>query len=719
MFQKLYNFFFNKESEDFINDIVDGNLRKQKVISWVLLFSHIFLKFLDVKNGYQGVWNRNIGYHYLFQLHLILSTFLIIFLVFIYSLKHLNFLKKASLLKFLQNFYVIFMLFWGALVSSIDQLIHQDITVFILINFGVSVVIVTGAWLSFWGYLISIITLLLGVSYFQNDIDKLRGIYIYTSILGADCWIISRTMYQFMLKNFNFIKEIQYKTYELSEAGFWDYNAEKNTIFFSNAWKKMLGYEEQELPNKLEEWERRLHPADKERVFTEREKYFNYSEKYQDLEYRMICKNEDYIWILDRAKVIKTDENGKPLRIIGVHTDITKLKNYQKNLEVTQKEIQQANHFKTQFLSNVTHELRTPLNGIIGFTEILAESEESPVKKDMLNMVYHSSETLLEIINDILDFSKLEGGKLVLEKQPFLIEDVVLRLKKRFQVVSELKHIDFKIEIKDTKLKIPYFIGDSLRLEQILNNLLSNAFKFTKQGSVSLIVDFDKIGHENYNIIFEVHDTGIGIYGDKLDFIFECFTQEEDYITRKYGGVGLGLAIVKHLTKQMNGKIGVQSEASIGSIFTVKIPFNSEPEKIVSEISTLSFNQKDKNYSILLAEDNRNNQILVEEIFSLVNISIDIANNGIEVFEKFYQKNYDLILMDIQMPQMNGLEATKAIRVFEKENNKKHIPIIALSAHSLPHEKKEAIDSGMNDFITKPFNKKTLLDKTFEFLDKK
>ncbi|MBN2695196.1 response regulator, partial [bacterium] len=659
------------------------------------------------------------AYYYLFQLHIILCLFLILFLVFIYSSKYFIVLKKNIFLKFVQNFYVLFMLFWGGTVTILDQSLHENLIVFALVAFGSSVLIILEVWSSFWFYLSSLIYVLLGISYFQNDIDKLRGIYINLSILAVVSWIVSRIMSQFMLKNYNFIKEIQYKTYELSEAGFWDYNIEKNTIFFSNAWKKMLGYEEDELPNSLEEWERRLHPADKERVFSEREKYFNYSEKYQDLEYRMICKNEDYIWILDRAKVIKTDQFGKPLRIIGVHTDITKLKNYQKNLELSQKEIQQANHFKTQFLSNVTHELRTPLNGIIGFTEILAESEENQAKKDMLNMVYHSSETLLEIINDILDFSKLESGKLILEKQPFLIEEVILRLQKRYQIVSELKHIEFKIEINEENSKIPNFIGDPLRLEQILNNLLSNAFKFTKEGMVSLIIYFDKIKNNQYNVIFQVHDTGIGIFGDKLDFIFECFTQEEDYITRKYGGVGLGLAIVKHLTKQMNGKIEVQSEASIGSIFTVKIPFEVEVSKIDFEISTISFNQKDNIYRILLAEDNKNNQILVEEIFSLVNIGVDIANNGIEVFEKYYQKEYDLILMDIQMPQMNGLEATKAIRVFEKENNRKQIPIIALSAHSLPHEQKEAIDSGMDDFITKPFNKKTLLDKIFEFLNKK
>ncbi len=397
---------------------------------------------------------------------------------------------------------------------------------------------------------------------------------------------------------------------------------------------------------------------------------------------------------------------------------LNKLRNLQiKNqIEVAKKEKEVAvktAHLKQQFMANMSHEIRTPMNAILGFIALLIEKDPKPDQIKYLSAIKQSADNLLIIINDILDFSKIEAGKITIENEPIDIREIVFGIQEIMRIKAQEKNLDFKILIDES---LPQSVlGDAGRLNQILINLVGNALKFTEKGSVSIIVEMEENVIDKANISFKIIDTGIGISKEYVNKIFESFTQAGTDTARKFGGTGLGLTISKQLVDLMHGTITVSSKRNEGTTFNVTIPFEIT-DKIIQKNTkeTISEEQKNllQNISVLIVEDNEFNQMVAEDTLKelLPNIKIEIAENGQIAIDKIAEKNFDLVLMDIQMPVMNGIEATTYIRQ-SMPANKSKIGIIAMTANVLKEDVIKYLRAGMNAYLSKPFNANELLLK--------
>jgi len=423
------------------------------------------------------------------------------------------------------------------------------------------------------------------------------------------------------------------------------------------------------------------------------------------------------------------DEANKPFQYVSIRTDITERKRQQLELADAVINAEQANAAKSSFLANMSHEIRTPMNAIIGMSYLALQTELNEQQKDYINKVNTSAKALLELLNDILDFSKIEANKLDIESRHFLMKDVLTGVTDLLTLPAKEKGLKLSIQL-DTEIPLA-LIGDGLRLRQCLVNFVSNAIKFTEHGEVIV-----KISHvENINDIitinFSVHDTGIGMTEIQKGNLFEAFSQADISTTRKYGGTGLGLTITSQLVELMGGKIKVKTKLGEGSIFSfnLSLPISHQTIKKVDVLPTSSVKDKSvkqptinitqpqdphqnenefdklKGLHILLVEDNLLNQELARSLLEMYAMIVDIAENGLEAIELFERNTYDCILMDCQMPVMDGYTASKEIR-------KKHsasIPILALTANVMTEDVEKAINAGMNDVIAKPIDIDTML----------
>jgi signal transduction histidine kinase/ActR/RegA family two-component response regulator len=372
------------------------------------------------------------------------------------------------------------------------------------------------------------------------------------------------------------------------------------------------------------------------------------------------------------------------------------LKAAMRELESARDAANAANVLKTQFLANMSHEIRTPLNGVLAMAEVMSLGDLAEVQRERLGIIRQSGNLLLAVLNDVLDLSKIEAGKLSLVKEDFDLAPTLSSTAETFQVLAQGKGLDFHFRVSDEAQG--WWRGDADRLRQIVGNLLSNAVKFTPQGSVEAIVEVNPVG-ETLRLL--VRDTGVGIAPEKLPALFEKFTQADNSATRRFGGTGLGLAICRELTQMMGGSIDVESREGHGSTFTVELPLTRGQAAGAAEPEAAQ-DTGDRNIRLLAAEDNPTNQQVLAAVMESLGIDIDIVADGRQAVDAWRVGGYDLVLMDIQMPVMDGIDAAREIRGVEIAEQRKRTPIVALTANALTHQVDEYLAAGMDGHVAKP-----------------
>lgn len=411
------------------------------------------------------------------------------------------------------------------------------------------------------------------------------------------------------------------------------------------------------------------------------------------------------------------DQNGECHYFVGIQFDITKRKEAEFQVLKAKDQAESANVAKSRFLANISHEIRTPLNGIIGMTELILLNEVEEDLRDNMKIVQNSAETLLTLINDILDFSKAEAGKMNLESIEYNLYELMDMTIKAHRPLTLEKKINLNLHIGHNVPQLVY--GDPHRLKQVLNNLISNAVKFTRQGAVDVYVNGAADNGEEIQLHFRVKDTGIGIAAKDLGKLFQSFSQVDDSQSREYGGTGLGLVISQQIVELMNGEITVESEQGQGSTFQFTVPVRypaisnrrSDASTVVKKLSESVARQPkqvdapDKasaRLNVLLADDDRISCIITSRMLNKLGYYVDVVDNGLEAIRMLEQDDsYDLVLMDIQMPVMDGLESTHAIRNSTTIKNR-NIPIIAVTANAFKDDEDNVIAAGMNGALSKP-----------------
>lgn len=477
-------------------------------------------------------------------------------------------------------------------------------------------------------------------------------------------------------------------------------------IYLNDQIEQLTGYTKSDFLEGRINFSELMHEADKEKVINMSENKIANREKIH-LTYRIRTKANTIKWIEEFADTIKSNNNVEFIE--GIFIDITERKNNESAI-IDKERAQSANKAKSEFLANMSHEIKTPLNGIIGFTDLLMKTDLNSQQESYMATVNQSASTLLGIINNILDFSKIEAGKLELELQPIAIKEVLESIRQVVRYDLERKNIQLEIDIDESipeTLKI-----DSIRVKQILLNLVSNAIKFTKKGQITIQLKNKKqIDSQFYKVRFLVIDTGIGILPQNQKKIFEPFLQEDNSTTRKYGGTGLGLTITSQLLKLMESQLKVKSTPLKGSTFYFDLIIQkSQQIKVLTETTNLDWVHYDTTQltiKILIAEDNVINMLLIKTILKSLFPKAQLIEsiNGAEAVSKYIELKPDLILMDVQMPMLNGLEATQRIRALSPNLK---MPIIALTAGTLKEERELCFASGMDDFISKPIVKDTI-----------
>lgn len=421
-----------------------------------------------------------------------------------------------------------------------------------------------------------------------------------------------------------------------------------------------------------------------------------------------ICNRakDGHLYWVDTVIVPQVGYHGRPNRFIAIRRDITNRKMEQRELQSAREKAEAATQAKSQFLANISHELRTPLNGIIGMAELLLDSKMSVEQRELSTTIQECGENLLSIVNELLDYSKIEAGKVELEYSPFALQGCVR------SVVSVLEHgameKDIRISFQIDPLIPANITSDSGRLRQVLLNLGGNALKFTERGEISLRVSMQSRSDANMVLLFEVSDTGIGISASQLERLFQPFSQGDASVSRRYGGTGLGLIISKQLVEAMGGEVWVESRQGGGSSFFFTLPVlpaKEEPRKIAGANATAQFAAAFP-LRVLLVDDNHVNQKLALKLLEKIGYAVDLADNGRAAIRAVSQKKYDLVLMDLQMPEMSGIEATRTIRATPEITQPK---IVALTANAMARDRQACHDAGMDGFISKPIRRDDLL----------
>lgn len=498
---------------------------------------------------------------------------------------------------------------------------------------------------------------------------------------------------------------------EGTNVGTWEWNLLTGEVTINQRWADIVGYRLEELqPTSLDTWIRLSHPDDLSRSNDLLQRHLAGELPYYECEVRMLHQHGHWVWVLDRGKVAIRAEDGKPILMSGTHQDITPRKEAEEALIQAKIEAESANIAKSRFLATMSHEIRTPMNGVLGMAQLLLlPAVDESERVDYARIILNSGETLLKLLNDILDLSKVEAGKIELESTFFEPAQVLNDIKALFGEAARAKAIEL-----DTAWSGPVrqrYVGDVHRLRQMLSNLVGNAIKFTPAGRVRIEAGEKGRDATRVQLEFAVIDTGIGIPKEKQSQLFKPFSQADSSITREFSGTGLGLSIVRSLAKLMGGDVGVDSEAGQGSRFWFRIRANlvseqEEPGRAIcpqQQPSAAAARTNLLNGRILVVEDNRINRMVVSGMLGKLGVSVDMAEDGQQAVDAIKGgQRPQLVLMDVQMPVMDGYTATVQIRQWAHASEQPHLPIVALTAGAFEEDLQRCRSAGMDDFLAKP-----------------
>ncbi|WP_022663003.1 hybrid sensor histidine kinase/response regulator [Paucidesulfovibrio longus] len=505
-------------------------------------------------------------------------------------------------------------------------------------------------------------------------------------------------------------------TLEATNDGIWDYRLDTEEFKCSSRWADMLGLRREDVSSKGCQCMLMMHPEDRAGTGAALEEYLAGRTESYSAEFRLPHEDGGWRWIYSRGRIVERDEAGRPLRLIGAHTDITELKQTQQRLLEAKEQAENASRAKSEFLANMSHELRTPLNGLMGMLQLLSMGSLEGEEREYVDTALASGRSLLAIIGDVLDFSKLDAGIMDVASEPFDLRETLDTVIGNFTIITKDKGLSLELDVAPGVPNV--LVGDPGRLRQILFNLIGNALKFTEQGSVRLSVSPLPGTRELFRVLFVVSDTGIGIPENRLEDIFGAFTQVDGSFARRFQGAGLGLGIVRRLTRLLGGGVSVDSELGKGTSFYVSLPFvrtgpGMRPESSARREHCLI----NRPLRILVAEDDRVNQILARKMVERLGHEATCVSNGRQALEALRAGKYDCVLMDVQMPVMDGLAATRAIRQDAELGAMRIVPILALTAHAMSGHKDKFLAAGMDGYLPKPVDMNILADKLAEICE--
>ena len=501
---------------------------------------------------------------------------------------------------------------------------------------------------------------------------------------------------------------------EAAGLALWDWQLPSDQVFLTARWGDMLG----DIPIDgywdIKSLRERTHPDDRVQLKIVTQDLLR-GHKARGVAQFRVRSADGWIWVESHGMVAEHDSRGQPIRLMGTHADITERKQVEAESQRARELAEQASRTKSEFLANISHEVRTPLNALMGLTRLLMDSPLTEEQKSWLDLMDSSAHALLGLLNDVLDLSRIEAGKLDIEKTPFRLHETLEELSTLYAGQAHAKAMEWKLQLASN---LPDMVeGDPGRLRQVLANLLSNALKFTPKGGQIRVSAQVHIGAQRQRLLqLQVQDTGVGIAKDHQATIFDAFTQADASTARRFGGSGLGLAICAKLTRLMGGQIELASELGQGSTFTVTLPLHEPvvddtlPKNAPAELQEVSkANERFAGMTVLVAEDHPVNELLINQLLKRLGCQVRNARDGEQAVQLWRHGGVDLILMDVQMPGTNGLQATRMIREQEARQGKRRTPIVAVTANAMKGDRETCLTAGADGYTPKPVNPQALI----------